>query len=469
MADSRVHEIQSEVAAIRRDPLAPELKSLLEAVGNELGVEFEVVSGGQSGTRRTGSTRHDHGKAADVKAFVRESDGSKRYLDQSKKADRQVWSEIIKLSVAGGATGVGAAPNYMGNFTAHIGFGKKAVWGKKGEAPQKWVVDAVKAARFVPPGSIPKVASLTDTKRAPQPLAITKTITEKRAAVAGIPPGFDSPKTPAQVSALYAGILPGKTVLGGATTAKATPKPPVAGLKLPVAPVAKPAPSATVPAPKTVLTSATKAAVTASGRTVAQIGQEADNARLSGYRAIQEMGPSSKGTPAKPAPAKKGVIKTTAPEQQPIPHDVVPATLKAAGYGTGSVLTTPRPSARDNINDQRSEQLAQRQALSAAAGQRAAAAQQARAAAEAKQRALAEGARAAAQKAAMERVAQERARQQAAAAARAAALAASRPKITGVGGGGAYTTTEFQQDRFQTTSGSLMPASTNNSRWTTGY
>jgi hypothetical protein len=32
-----------------------------------------------------------------------------------------------------------------------------------------------------------------------------------------------------------------------------------------------------------------------------------------------------------------------------------------------------------------------------------------------------------------------------------------------------YATTDFQQDRFQTTSGAQMPGSMNNSRWTTGY
>lgn len=46
---------------------------------------------------------------------------------------------------------------------------------------------------------------------------------------------------------------------------------------------------------------------------------------------------------------------------------------------------------------------------------------------------------------------------------------AAKPAITEVGGGGAYTTTSSQQNNFQTTPGALMPASTNNSRWTTGY
>ena len=33
----------------------------------------------------------------------------------------------------------------------------------------------------------------------------------------------------------------------------------------------------------------------------------------------------------------------------------------------------------------------------------------------------------------------------------------------------AYVTTPFQEDRFQTTTGAVMPSSMNNSRWTTGY
>lgn len=145
------------------------------------------------------------------------------------------------------------------------------------------------------------------------------------------------------------------------------PKAPVAGLKLPVAPAPAPAPLvsksvasgasavgtrasmmservARSEAAKVVLA---KPAVTATGKTIAQIGQEADNGRLSGYRDIAAMGPSSKGAPATgpvPGPTKRpsGVIKTTAPEQQPIPHDIVPATVKAAGGGKGSALVVPK-------------------------------------------------------------------------------------------------------------------------------
>lgn len=50
--------------------------------------------------------------------------------------------------------------------------------------------------------------------------------------------------------------------------------------------------------------------VPALGKTPDQIAQEADNARLSGYRDIQELGPSSKGAPVKPAVTPKGTVKT---------------------------------------------------------------------------------------------------------------------------------------------------------------
>lgn len=52
---------------------------------------------------------------------------------------------------------------------------------------------------------------------------------------------------------------------------------------------------------------------------------------------------------------------------------------------------------------------------------------------------------------------------------RVAQVAALKPAISEVGGGGAYLTTPFQEDRFQTTTNSLQPAANNNDRWTTGY
>lgn len=49
------------------------------------------------------------------------------------------------------------------------------------------------------------------------------------------------------------------------------------------------------PAPQPVPVSRSTTSIPTLSKTISQIGQEADNGRLSGYRAIQEMGPSSKG------------------------------------------------------------------------------------------------------------------------------------------------------------------------------
>ncbi|MEL6340824.1 MAG: hypothetical protein AAFQ65_13010 [Myxococcota bacterium] len=57
--------------AIRNQPLNPRLTQHLERMSQELGVRIEVYSGGQpsSGSRRTGSTRHNNGMAADVRIY----------------------------------------------------------------------------------------------------------------------------------------------------------------------------------------------------------------------------------------------------------------------------------------------------------------------------------------------------------------------------------------------------------------
>lgn len=66
---------------------------------------------------------------------------------------------------------------------------------------------------------------------------------------------------------------------------------------------------------------------------VDQLGEEINRSRMNGYREIQEMGPSSKGAKSTaaavdsnvaPAKPKSGAIRTTAPEQQPIPKGVRP-------------------------------------------------------------------------------------------------------------------------------------------------
>lgn len=85
-------------------------------------------------------------------------------------------------------------------------------------------------------------------------------------------------------------------------------------------------------------------AVPARNLTIEQIGQEADNARLSGYREIQEAGPSSKGAKPKPTSTDANVSRARQ-EQEIIRNRAVAAkptggVIKTAGTvtSTGTVL-----------------------------------------------------------------------------------------------------------------------------------
>lgn len=132
----------SNQEAIRSQPLSERMTGALSFLP-ELGVEMEVFSGGQaakgSGGPRTGSTRHDHGDAADVFFY---KDG--RRLDWSNPNDQPIFSEIVRRGKAAGLTGFGAGQNYMQPGSMHIGFGTPAVWGAggKGSNAANWLREA---------------------------------------------------------------------------------------------------------------------------------------------------------------------------------------------------------------------------------------------------------------------------------------------------------------------------------------
>lgn len=134
--------------AIRNDPLNPQLVKALESVLPELGVTMEVFSGGQepSGPNRTGSTRHNHGNAADVFFY---KDGRK--LDWSNPKDVPVFQEIVRRGKAAGITGFGAGEGYMQPGSMHVGFGNPAVWGAggKGANAPDWLTAAYNGAPAV--------------------------------------------------------------------------------------------------------------------------------------------------------------------------------------------------------------------------------------------------------------------------------------------------------------------------------
>lgn len=132
----------SNQGAIRSQPISDKLKTAMSFL-EEMGVKMEVFSGGQdgigSGGARTGSTRHDHGNAADV---IFSKDGRK--LDWSNPADLPIYQEIVSRARANGVTGFGAGPGYMRPGSMHVGYGAPAVWGAggQGSAAPDWLRQA---------------------------------------------------------------------------------------------------------------------------------------------------------------------------------------------------------------------------------------------------------------------------------------------------------------------------------------
>ena len=123
--------------AIRNKPIQPKLAKILQSVSAKSGYKIVVYSGGQDpkGTpnaRRTGSTRHDNGYAADIRVF----DGSTRLsAENSSTFDR--LSKFVKLLQSEGIESVGAGPGYMtGNLhvdiAASVGQGPSTTWGAGG-------------------------------------------------------------------------------------------------------------------------------------------------------------------------------------------------------------------------------------------------------------------------------------------------------------------------------------------------
>lgn len=135
---------------IRNKPISAELKNVLRTAAKVAGVDHIFISSGsQPGThgKRTGSTRHDNGRAADLILFV---NGKAQTFTNSKPS--KVVREFITSAAAHGATGIGAATNYMGDRTIHVGFGRtpsdktKLTWGKGGRSANapSWLKKAAK-------------------------------------------------------------------------------------------------------------------------------------------------------------------------------------------------------------------------------------------------------------------------------------------------------------------------------------
>lgn len=134
--------IENTAGKIRNKPIQAKLKAVLIKAAEAAGVDtVSVTSGGQDikgqGTRRTGSTRHDGGAAADLQ-LIRKGQVLNFH------ADRAVFEAFVTAAAAAGATGMGAGDAYMGPSTIHVGFGGKLVWGAGGKsaAAPAWLIRA---------------------------------------------------------------------------------------------------------------------------------------------------------------------------------------------------------------------------------------------------------------------------------------------------------------------------------------
>ncbi|MFP4402612.1 MAG: hypothetical protein ACLFPL_05290 [Candidatus Nanoarchaeia archaeon] len=116
--------------AIRNKGLNPVLENILQASAEEVGVEVQIFSGGQCSNcrRRTGSTRHNNGNAADIN--ILDSNGRLIPLSDSK------FTDFMTVAVANGIKGAGAdgPGRYMGQYAMHLDVQSEAVWGHNGKS-----------------------------------------------------------------------------------------------------------------------------------------------------------------------------------------------------------------------------------------------------------------------------------------------------------------------------------------------
>src|SRR5215216_1871700 len=115
------HIVEATKGKIRDQPIAPELTKVLMGAAEAAGIDTVLVtSGGQPGStgRSTGSTRHNHGRAADLELQI-----GGRSLDFTNPGDTPTVEEFVAAAAAYGAIGIGAGVDYMGPRTLHVGFG----------------------------------------------------------------------------------------------------------------------------------------------------------------------------------------------------------------------------------------------------------------------------------------------------------------------------------------------------------
>lgn len=161
--DGTVYYANDIANKTRNKQIQRELFVILETAAKATGVRVEIFSGGQDieghGTRRTGSTRHDAGYAADVYVY----DGQNRRLKTNGRDP--VMNKFITELAAAGAKGIGAHPRYMNGIGVHVDLWGEAkggkLWGEGGTgSPPQPIVVAYKEGerRFYQQGIIPSTS-----------------------------------------------------------------------------------------------------------------------------------------------------------------------------------------------------------------------------------------------------------------------------------------------------------------------
>ena len=145
-ADAASVELLYRFTGVRDRPVTNRLATLLKLAAARAGIDRIVIySGGQPGTtgQSTGSPRHNGGNAADLHLFVRG-----RVQRFSNDSAPQTITDFVTEAARLGATGIGAATDYMGPTSLHVGYGMpRTVWGRNGRrvnAPA-WLVQAFNA------------------------------------------------------------------------------------------------------------------------------------------------------------------------------------------------------------------------------------------------------------------------------------------------------------------------------------
>ena len=122
----------------RNQPIQRKLAKILEEASAQTGYKIVVFSGGQDvkgqGTRRTGSTRHDRGYAADIRVY----DNGTR-LSSEVSAHHEKLANFARLLKGLGMESFGSGPGYMsGNHHVDIaisaGQGQATTWGVGGRS-----------------------------------------------------------------------------------------------------------------------------------------------------------------------------------------------------------------------------------------------------------------------------------------------------------------------------------------------